>query len=304
MKPPEWMLEPAFEEFKQEFEARAIHGTNVLSQSAVAIVGLARNCGRSLPANLHRASMISKASRESRMMIFENDSVDDTKKILAKYEAGSEGLVKCELNDFGRKQRASEMAGPRTVELAEYRTSCQEWVRQNCQGYEYTVVIDWDAWGGWIHSGAMTGFSYLATEQQAFAMASVSLLEQESPVLGDNKIVVQHQWMHYDCWALRLNAYWDDYSAGVGGWKHNWIPLVGSQPIRVCSAFGGFAVYKTQDYLRGTYSGQDCEHVTFHRSIQDATGSGLYLNPSQRTIMQWIERDAKHSDSSCQPVQS
>jgi hypothetical protein len=60
MKPPEWMLEPAFEEFKQEFEARAIHGTNVLSQSAVAIVGLARNCGRSLPANLHRASMLSK----------------------------------------------------------------------------------------------------------------------------------------------------------------------------------------------------------------------------------------------------
>jgi hypothetical protein len=47
------------------------------------------------------------------------------------------------------------------------------------------------------------------------------------------------------------------------------------------------AAYKTKDYLAGTYGGSDCEHVVFHKSIAEATGKHMYLDPSMRTVMSW-----------------
>jgi hypothetical protein len=65
---------------------------------------------------------------------------------------------------------------------------------------------------------------------------------------------------------------------------------VGSAPAIVASAFGGLAIYRTEAYLRGTYAGEeDVEHVPFHQSIAKATGQHLYLNPSQRMLMSWME---------------
>ena len=180
---------------------------------------------------------------------------------------------------LNRQQFSSEFAGPRTVALAEYRTACQEWVRQHCADSTYTLVIDWDAWGGWSHAGVMHGVGSLATMTDAYGMASVSLMEY-----GPTK-----SWLHYDAWALRLNSSWDDYTAGIGGWKHSWVPAVGSPPIPVCSAFGGLAIYDTQAYLAGTYDGSDCEHVGFHRTIAERTGLQMYLDPAMRSVMHWLE---------------
>jgi hypothetical protein len=50
------------------------------------------------------------------------------------------------------------------------------------------------------------------------------------------------------------------------------------------------AIYRADAYLRGTYDGTaDCEHVSFHKSIANSTGQHLYLNPSQRMLMSWME---------------
>jgi hypothetical protein len=299
---PDWLVSP-IDEFAGEYEVRRVHGATVLENASVAFVGLARNCARHLEGNLFRLSALTSAVDESRVLIVENDSTDNTKQVATSFAAKSGGRATAIVRDLGRQHRPTEMAGTRTNELAEYRAECQEWVRRHCSGFDYTVVVDWDSYGGWVLHGVQTGFSYLATDPGAFAMASVSLLEH--PVASydreKNTIVSGSQWIHYDCWAMRLNSYWDDYGHGIGGWKHNWFPLVGSPPVRMMSAFGGFCIYRTADYLRGTYSGQDCEHVTFHRSIQEATGLGLYLNPSQRMVMQWIEKDAKQNPD--QPVQ-
>ena len=53
------------------------------------------------------------------------------------------------------------------------------------------------------------------------------------------------------------------------------------------SCFGGLAVYKTEYWLMGRYSGEDCEHVCLHKSIADRTGNQypwprMYLNPGSR----------------------
>lgn len=286
LKIPDWMLHP-LDEFGAEYREDMARGEEILSRSRIAVTGLARDCETPLRDNLNRAAGFFDMAKDWRLHIRENDSLDGTKAVLLDFCGREPERASFHTADYGRDRLANAFAGPRTVALAEYRQACARWVEE--QDADFVVVIDWDAWGGWSLGGALTGFARLESVKDAFGMASVSLLEHPSLVMNkDRQVIPQSQWVHYDCWALRLNCYKDDYSVGCGAWKHGWLPFVGSPPVPVCSAFGGFCIYRAEDFLQGTYDGSDCEHVTFHASIAQKTGKRLYLNPSQRTVMQWL----------------
>ena len=88
---------------------------------------------------------------------------------------------------------------------------------------------------------------------------------------------------HYDSFAVRLNDWKPSEELDHNNiWFRNWHPIVGSEPVRFNSCFGGLAVYKTEAFLCGRYNGElGSEHVEFHQSIQE-NGWGMYLNPSSR----------------------
>jgi hypothetical protein len=233
---------PAFEE---EHARRVAEGRVRQSLASVAFVGLARNCDGPLYANLHRVVAEGQRFASWKLHIETNDNTDRTEEVLAAF-ASEFPEASYRTQTLDRQQFAAEFAGPRTVALAEYRTACQEWVREHAANVDYVAVVDFDA------------------GQQG------------------------RHWVHYDAWALRLNSYWDDYTAGHGAWKHHWIPAIGSPPVHVCSAFGGLGIYRREAFLRGRYDGADCEHVTFHKSVADATGQHLFVNPGQRMLMHWL----------------
>jgi hypothetical protein len=224
------------------------------------------------------------------MRIETNDCEDDTVEVLKRY---CERHEQASFRDqtLGRKHYGAEFAGPRTIALAEYRTACQDWVAVHAADTDYTIVIDWDAWGGWSWGGVLNGIGQLCMRSDAYGMASVSLMQHPALVQKeDGTSGTEPMWLGYDAWAFRWNTYADAYTKGMGGWFHQWLPFVGSDPIRVCSAFGGMCIYRTQDYLLGTYDGRtDCEHTAFHRSIAERTKRSLYYNPSQRMVMRWID---------------
>ena len=284
---PDWMLHPV-SEFGEAYREEMRRGEEILRRSRIAVTGLARDCEAALRENLNRSAGFFDSAKDWRLHIRENDSLDGTKGVLLDFCGREPERASCHCEDNGRNRLANAFAGPRTVALAEYRQACARWVAE--QDADFVVVIDWDAWGGWSMGGVLTGFARLESQGDAFGMASVSLLECPSPAMDTaaGRIKAGTQWVHYDCWALRLNCYKDDYSVGAGGWKHGWLPFVGSPAVPVCSAFGGLCIYRAEDFLQGTYDGSDCEHVTFHASIAEKTGKGLYLNPSQRTVMQWL----------------
>lgn len=286
---PEKLVLP-LPEFAADFARYAEMGQGLAALSDVAFVGLARNCADHLKANLERLEVLAASFRSWRLYVATNDNADKTSAVLWEFTGLHEEASYKDAN-LGREQFTSEFAGRRTEALAEYRADCQQWVRENARDSHYVIVIDLDAWGGWSHAGVLHGIGAMACAPSACGMASVSLAQYPQLVMGeDQKPVVQRGWVHYDAWALRLNSYRDDYTAGEGGWKHQWIPCVGSPPVKVCSAFGGMAIYKTAAYLAGTYSGEDCEHVSFHRTMQMRTGQHLYLDPSMRTVMSWMEQ--------------
>jgi hypothetical protein len=279
---PRQLLYPN-EHFAKSWKLNVAAGVAELAASSVAVVGLARNCAAQLYGNLVRFARFAEMAAEWRLHIETNDNEDATDQLLIDF-CGDNPQATFTSQRLGMQHFGAEFAGPRTIALAEYRTACQAWVRDSAADAKYVVVIDWDAWGGWSHEGLLNGLGWLANAPNVYGLASVSLFEHD---FGHGP-----QWAHYDSWALRLNSTWDDYRAGQGGWKYTWLPPVGSPPVPVCSAFGGLAIYRTADYLAGTYDGSDCEHVPFHDSIARATGRTLTLNPSQRCIMHWLPEAA------------
>lgn len=270
--------------WKQPFAERVADGAARLAASRVAIVGLARNCCGELSANLQRLQEFTSLCKSWQLHIESNDCKDDTVKVLHSF-CQQFRQATFQYQDLGRGQFSAEFAGRRTIAMAEYRDACQRWVRDCAADSDYVVVIDFDQWGGWSHSGLLNGLGWLVELQGAYGMASVSLFQYD---FGSGP-----QWAHYDLWALRgvgqSRCYWDTYTNGYGGFGYGWLPAVGSPPVLVSSAFGGLCVYRTAAYLAGTYDGTDCEHVTFHRSIAERTGQHLYLCPAMRTVMHWME---------------
>lgn len=285
--------------FAADFASRCDEGRTRLAHAKVVLVGLARNCGPRLAENLGRLTYLTDCCREWALHIESNDCEDNTLDVLHDF-ARRHPQATYHYSVLGRKQYSTEFAGPRTIALAEYRDACQRWVRSCHRDADYVIVVDWDQWGGWSHSGLLNGIGWLVELQGAYGMASVSLMQHQTISMPEpGKLTVATQWAHYDAWALRLNSCWDDYTNGEGGWKHQWIPPIGSDPVRVRSAFGGLCIYRTDAYLTGTYDGtKDCEHVPFHASIERKTGSFLYLNPSQRCVMSWMEQpnEGQHGD--------
>lgn len=290
---PDHLLAP-LPPFAESYAAKATAGRDLLARSKVAFVGLARNCDEPLFHNLLRLLGLAEECGAWRMHIETNDNDDATDQVLADF-CREYRQATFTSQRLGRQQFSAEFGGPRTIALAEYRTACQRWVKEHAADSDYVVVIDFDAWGGWSHDGVLNGVGWLDSTPGAYGMASVSLLETpQMSVAADGTPAVGRGWAHYDAWAIRgvgqVGVWFDDYTVGQGGWKHAWLPPVGSSPVRVCSAFGGMAIYAAAAYLAGEYDGEtDCEHVAFHRSIARLTLKSLYLCPGMRTIMRWME---------------
>ena len=289
---PEHLVYP-LEQFGDSFRARCDEGMARLRTSKVAVVGLARNCAVRLAENLGQLEHVTNMAREWCLHIESNDCTDATLNVLQDF-CTQHRQATFHYQVLGRRHYGAEFAGPRTIALAEYRHNCQRWVKACASDADYVIVIDWDQWGGWSLAGMLNGLGWMVEMPGAYGMASVSLLETQVTVQEQGKQPRPGtHWVHYDCWALRgvgqPSCYWDDYTAGLGGWKHHFLPPVGSQPVLVASAFGGVAIYRTDAYLKGTYDGtSDCEHVPFHQSIARATGQHLYLCPGMRCVMQWV----------------
>lgn len=293
MNLPDHLVYP-LSEFGKSFRTRCEDGLQRLSTSKVAFVGLARNCAVRLEENLGRLQHLANAAREWCLHIESNDCTDQTLEVLHGFcKDHPQATFHYQL--LGRRQYGAEFAGPRTIALAEYRHNCQRWVKACAADADYVIAIDWDQWGGWSHAGVLNGLGWMLELQGAYGMASVSLAQYPTMAIDEaRKPIISPGWVHYDAWALRgvgqTACYWDDYTAGLGGWKHQWMPPVGSPPVRVSSAFGGLCIYRTDAFLKGTYDGTtDCEHVPFHASVAKATGQSLYLCPAMRCVMSWME---------------
>lgn len=274
---PDALLPPE-PEFANEYAMNVQRGLAVASRSSVAFVAICRNAMPWLPNTLQLVCQTGQLFSSWAAYVFENDSTDDTKEVLSAWADG--GHTFATLTNNGRPHLNNTTAPVRTHALAEYRTSCQDFVRLLTPVPDYVIVYDTDPWGGWSVDGVMTSLAHLEHDKSFYAMAAYSWCEFGAPFFPKVSPA------HYDAFAARMN-HWTQRDQA---WFHLWHPPVGGPPVEFRSAFGQLAVYRTAAYLSGVYSGEDCEHVTFHRSIR---AGRLGLNPSMRVCSFWVPDAAR-----------
>lgn len=264
---------PPDAEFADAYRDEVAAGRKRARDASVAFVAICRNAMPWLPLTLPLVEETGRCFREWRAFVYENDSEDETKEVLAEWSDGEQRQVALNLHNRPHLNHTTEPV--RTHALAEYRTACQ-WAVRHGPPVDYVIVFDTDPWGGWSIDGVLNSLAWLERLPVLYGLASYSWCETQQP-FGPFA-------MHYDAFAARLNH----WTRRDQQWFHHWHPVVGSPPVPFRSAFGQLAIYRGSDYLAGKYSGEDCEHVCFHRSIHGATGRALSLNPSMRCVSFWV----------------
>lgn len=288
------VLLPPDAEFAEAYASDVKHGRERAAEATVAIVGICRNAMPWLPQTLRLIEETGSMFKAWRAYFHENDSADDTKDCLMAWQDGSQRCVSLNVN--GRPHLNATIAPERTHALAEYRTACQRWVAHG-ERPDFVIVVDTDPWGGWSVDGVATSIAHMYLDRSWYCLASYSWCEMN---VGGQAFPA-----HYDAFAAR----WGGWQRRDQQWFHHWHPRVGGAPLEFHSAFGQLAVYRAERYLQGTYSGEDCEHCTFHRSIetQAALDDGDYydgptytrlgLNPSSRCVSFWVPQDGRQHGS-------
>lgn len=271
------VLLPPDPEFAEDYANAFLAGREFAAEAGVAIVGICRNAMPFLPQTLGLIEETGSMFRSWSAFVFENDSVDQTKDVLAAWADGQQRQAS--INTNGRPHLNGTIEPVRTHALAEYRAECQRWVRDG-EPVEYVIVVDTDPWGGWSVDGVMTSIAHMERSDW-WGLASYSWCELNTPS-GPFPA-------GYDAWACR----WTWWNQRSHDWFHHLHLPVGSRPVEMNSAFGQLAVYRADAYLRGRYSGETCEHVPFHKSVAEHhdTRGRFGLNPSSRVVSFWLPRD-------------
>jgi hypothetical protein len=271
---------PVDPEWSALFADVTSEGMKLASRSHITICGMARNIAGILPVTFVRLAEIVKHFKDYAFAFVENDSTDDTKAMLKKFEQDNLGRVALSTKDYGWPHLHG-WEPERVQRYATLRNTYREMARESFPQTNYVLAVDLDCWGGWSVPGLLNGIGWLERHKDAACMASTSLFQAHVFPQGPS-------WCHYDTWALRVHG----WTHKLEPWKTLWLPPPGSPPVKVFSAFGAGAIYRPEALWAHPYRSidGDIEHAGLHRSMIDA-GWSVYLNPSQRSLMHWLTEE-------------
>lgn len=262
------------------------NGYSHIRNKKIVFAGLCRSVADKIRQNInYLENNIKDKVEDYKIVLFENDSSDNTKEILENIALENKNFRYISKN-FDRPHFGTTKHKDRIIALAEYRTIVQKYIQNNFSDYDYVILFDTD-FLDYSNDGMINSFGWMDRYSHITAMAGFSYTFK-------NIFGAYHIW-NYDSWAYREN-WWKDldyypYYPEIQAYPkmlyyNYWVPPIGSTPIKVNSAFGGMAIYRTTDYLMGKYGYNDCEHVEFHKSLSDKdTGFELYANPSQVMLL-------------------
>ena len=215
--------------------------------------------------------MLKSLFKSSKIIIYENDSKDNTLNILKDWE--KEKLIYLITE--------KDVKGTRTERLAYARNLLYNEAMKHT--FDLLIVIDLD------------NVIYKLTKESIFSCFN---LKQNWAMLGANQIYKYYDlwalrtyddWMPFDCWYCTQSNKPEKYTSieYCIYSRYKKIPTY-VKPIKVKSCFGGAAIYKRK-YLDNCSYGtgnqlingkiyEKCEHVDFNNSILN-NGGKIYINP-------------------------
>lgn len=251
----------------KDYFTRVSNGIDMMSNSTACFILLARDIEKIAQITVARLEQLGSMFLAYNIVIYENDSTDNTKLILKQLAAKNYRITV--INDtVGCRHTEKDKSLSRRIRMANARNNAKDIALNICRSYNYFIVMDSDLTGGFSYEGIANSISY------GYDVTC------SNSIIYDNSMDKPRR-LYYDSWAYReLNhphEHTDEYA-------NTRIFHRGEQPFQVLSAFGGCAIYNNKSFANNyRYTEDDCDHVTLHKQLHIA-GYNIYLNPSQITL--------------------
>lgn len=257
-----------------------------MKDKKIVICGALRNNELYLEKVLNNIYKITSFFHSYKIILYENDSNDNTIHLLKQFMDKDKNLICCfETNVDNTYQY-------RTQRLAYIRNNLLNYVLENYNDYDYLLIMDMD--------------DVNQTEDIVNTFHNIFDFDEN---IWDIQTINQRV-KYYDIWALRKKGIIEhDCWFEVKRDLHNKIPYEISYQkyigkfekpyslkrglIPVISAFGGAAIYKISKLVEAkdaSYNGfcnygEICEHVHFHQTLKNKYNAKIFINPL------WVNKD-------------
>lgn len=227
------------------------------------IVGCARNIQEMALHGISEMYRLGCEFEEFVLTIYENDSQDNTLKILKEFSClhANTVIILSETN----------IKGHRTEVLAHARNTLLKYAKRYYIHYDFFIVMDMD-------------FTRRNTKSLAYVVSSMKPWW--------NAVTAVSRKEYYDWWAFRCRRLNMDYDCindiksieqrgDVGSWQKKWKSKMNHRLRKVESAFNGIAIYRfsaipyTASYIGSEGTMEICEHVSFNKCIPN-----IYIHPN------------------------
>lgn len=221
--------------------------------------------------------------QDYRVVFVENDSKDDTRKVLLRQaQKDPRFIVLCDekhpINTLtcnlgvrsvrGSRHKEKDLA-ERVATLGRFRQVYWGFVLRELADYNYMCVVDWDLEGSVSVPGFFHGL-YHARNSDVVACNSFST----NAITGDLRVHDTYPLLNnHRCDHLAANKRHEDRRVSKIMGEKLLGPQSATHPVHVESAFGGLALYNIQNiapkdpaYTNPTCP-IECEHSTFHRGL-------------------------------------
>lgn len=266
---------------------------NSISESSIAICGLVKDCSANLAKNISTIEEISRYFNKSVIVIFENDSTDNTKQVLydwKKYNNQVNLLIEDGIFNNIADDKIPESVNPffsrkRISRMVMLRNKYLDFLDNQNIEVDYLMVVDLDVDEICV-KGVLTGFHTTQKWDALFA--------------NGFSISPQFKYRYHDTYALTELGNEENpmTEKSIYANELRFAFLRAGQPLfPVYSAFGGLAIYRYEairgfryDLLKNEDSRVEvkCEHIALHQQMHERGYGRLYINPDMLVNYQKI----------------
>jgi len=269
-------------------------GQQTVKSRKVIFCGMVRDCGNAVKKNISTIESLASFFNDYRIVIFENNSKDNTKDVLNSWQK-SNNKVTAICNDFDESKYKEltltegyfpDNSFKRISKYVDYRNLYMEYIDKMDFTADYVILVDLDV----AHidiKGVITSFG-TSFEWDAIAANGFSLSPKLKRRFHDTYALCEFGKQDSPQLESQILEYRDKFK----GLKK------GMHFIRVFSAYGGLVIYK-RDAIRNlrykimynNYDGVEvrCEHFSIFHQMAERGYDKVFINPNMEIYYQKID---------------
>jgi glycosyltransferase involved in cell wall biosynthesis len=261
-----------------------LRGEEKMRNSSVSICSIVRDCESNLKKNIPGVELLRSLFKESEIVVFENDSKDNTKEILKAWQRNSKN-IHVFTDTFGSTTiptKGSIKGNPfysisRIEKMVLYRNKYMNFLNTQGNDRDFVIIIDLDI-SGFDIDGIANSFGS-TTDWDCISANGTSLSSRFRRQYHDAYALIE-----YD----KMNQIQTEQSIKLNRIRYSYLQK-GMPLFPVDSAYGGVAIYKWPSVKNIYYScllnddiRVQCksEHVGLHKTMKENGSGKIYINPA------------------------